>query len=199
MSPHDLVADVLASKKNCGFSGIPITDNGKIGGRLVGLVTQRDVDFLLRDERSTPIGEVSNFSRISYDYCFLLNVTNVLIFAAGIGPLMMLGNSMLCWCTGIRQKYKQGFIVSPLVMSPTRTVADVAGAKTLFGFSGIPVTDTGEMGGRLVGLVTQRDVDFLTKDEHSLRISEVWNVVVMATASLSWWLLRCLGDLPVNP
>ena len=73
-----------------------------------------------------------------------------------------------------RQKYKQGFIVSPLVMSPTHTVADVAGAKMQFGFSGIPVTETGEMGGRLVGLVTQRDVDFLTADEHSLYISEVW-------------------------
>ena len=74
---------------------------------------------------------------------------------------------------GILQKYKQGFIVSPVVMSPEQTVADVAGAKTLFGFSGIPVTETGEMGGRLVGLVTQRDVDFLTLDEHSLRVSEV--------------------------
>jgi len=58
-------------------------------------------------------------------------------------------------------------------MSPTHTVADVADAKTLFGFSGIPVTDTGEMGGRLVGLVTQRDVDFLTQEEHSFLISEV--------------------------
>lgn len=58
MCPNDLVADVLASKKKCGFSGIPITENGKIGAKLVGLVTQRDVDFLLRDERSTPVGEV---------------------------------------------------------------------------------------------------------------------------------------------
>jgi len=74
---------------------------------------------------------------------------------------------------GIPQKYKQGFIVSPLVMSPAHTVADVAGAKTSFGFSGIPVTETGAMGGKLVGLVTQRDVDFLTIDEHRLRISEV--------------------------
>lgn len=63
MSPQDLVADVLASKKKCGFSGIPITETGKIGGKLVGLVTQRDVDFLLKDERFTPIGEVSRFCR----------------------------------------------------------------------------------------------------------------------------------------
>lgn len=58
-------------------------------------------------------------------------------------------------------------------MSPTHTVADVTEAKTNFGFSGIPVTDTGDIGGRLVGLVTQRDVDFLSIDEQSLLISEV--------------------------
>ena len=169
MSPHDIVADVLASKKKCGFSGIPITETGKIGAKLVGLITQRDVDFLLKDERSTPIGEVSNSQWDFYDCCFFTLIqVNVFILSAGIGSLVMLGNSM-----EIRQKYKQGFIVSPLVMSPTHTVADVAGAKTNFGFSGIPVTDTGEMGGRLIGLVTQRDVDFLSADEHSLLISEV--------------------------
>jgi len=59
MAPCDLVADVLASKKKCGFSGIPITETGKIGGKLVGLVTQRDIDFLLKDERYTPVTEVS--------------------------------------------------------------------------------------------------------------------------------------------
>jgi len=70
MSPQDLVADVLASKKNCGFSGIPITETGKIGAKLVGLVTQRDVDFLLKDERLTPIGEVRHFHRHFYSLCF---------------------------------------------------------------------------------------------------------------------------------
>jgi len=70
-------------------------------------------------------------------------------------------------------------------MSTSHTVADVTAAKSSFGFSGIPVTDTGEIGGRLVGLVTQRDVDFLTEEEQSLRISEVLDVV-MAIASLSW-------------
>ena len=58
-------------------------------------------------------------------------------------------------------------------MAPDQRISDVLAAKSKFGFSGIPITETGEMGGKLVGLITQRDVDFLGKDQHSSLISEV--------------------------
>ncbi|KAI0209982.1 Inosine-5'-monophosphate dehydrogenase 1b, partial [Lamellibrachia satsuma] len=71
------------------------------------------------------------------------------------------------------KKYEQGFIIDPVVMSPQHKVADIIEAKKKYGFSGIPITESGHMGGKLVGLVTQRDVDFLTKSEYNTPVSKV--------------------------
>lgn len=71
------------------------------------------------------------------------------------------------------QKYEQGFILDPVVMAPHHTVADVVEAKKRFGFSGIPITENGHMGEKLIGLVTQRDMDFLTKDEYDTPLADV--------------------------
>ncbi|KAJ3646356.1 hypothetical protein Zmor_023946 [Zophobas morio] len=59
------------------------------------------------------------------------------------------------------KKYKHGFIHNPVVLCPTNTVADVLKTKKEQGFSGIPITQDGKMGGKLVGIVTSRDLDFL--------------------------------------
>ena len=58
-------------------------------------------------------------------------------------------------------------------MSPSHKVADVVKAKRNYGFSGIPVTDGGHMGDDLIGLVTQRDIDFLTEDQYHLPLEKV--------------------------
>uniref|UniRef100_A0A8C9IT57 CBS domain-containing protein n=1 Tax=Piliocolobus tephrosceles TaxID=591936 RepID=A0A8C9IT57_9PRIM len=71
------------------------------------------------------------------------------------------------------KKFEQGFIVDPVVLSPSDAVGDVLEAKVWHGFSGIPITETGTMGSKLVGIVTFRDVDILAEKDHTTLLSEV--------------------------
>ncbi|XP_046409524.1 inosine-5'-monophosphate dehydrogenase-like [Neodiprion fabricii] len=59
------------------------------------------------------------------------------------------------------KKYKHGFIRDPVVLSPDHTMADVLRVKAMHGFSGVPITESGKLGSRLVGIVTSKDIDFI--------------------------------------
>ncbi|XP_075539279.1 inosine-5'-monophosphate dehydrogenase 1-like [Dermacentor variabilis] len=71
------------------------------------------------------------------------------------------------------KRYKNGFINDPVVLSPDNCVSDVVDVKRTRGFAGIPITDTGKLGGKLLGLVASRDIDFLPPEDHNKRLSEV--------------------------
>lgn len=71
------------------------------------------------------------------------------------------------------KKYQHGFVLDPFVLTPHHTVEDVLACKKKFGFSGIPITENGKMRGRLAGIVTSRDIDFMEKGGNKTPLSEV--------------------------
>lgn len=69
------------------------------------------------------------------------------------------------------KRFENGFIMDPMVLSPRNTVHDVDTIKAKYGYSGIPITEDGTLGSRLVGIVTNRDIDF--EKDRSRPLSEV--------------------------
>src|SRR3990167_11091900 len=58
---------------------------------------------------------------------------------------------------------------SPVVLGPDNTIADIDKIKKTYGFSGIPITEDGRPGSKLVGIVTHRDICFETNRQRKLR------------------------------
>jgi IMP dehydrogenase len=58
------------------------------------------------------------------------------------------------------KRFENGFITDPVVLSPENTIADIDVIKERHGFSGMPITENGKLYSKLVGIVTNRDIDF---------------------------------------
>ncbi|MCG8693192.1 MAG: IMP dehydrogenase [Minwuiales bacterium] len=56
------------------------------------------------------------------------------------------------------KRFEAGMVVNPVTISPNQTLADALGLMSRYGISGIPVTEPN--GGKLVGILTNRDVRF---------------------------------------
>jgi len=69
------------------------------------------------------------------------------------------------------KRYENGFINKPMVLSPQHRISDIDMIKAKYNFSGIPITENGKLNSKLVGIVTNRDIDF-EKDRTRL-LSEV--------------------------
>jgi IMP dehydrogenase len=58
------------------------------------------------------------------------------------------------------KRYENGFITDPVVLSPQHQIHHVDEIKERHGYSGIPITQDGTLNTPLVGIVTNRDMDF---------------------------------------
>ena len=58
------------------------------------------------------------------------------------------------------KRFENGFITDPIVLSPQHRISDIDRIRSKEGFSGIPITEDGTPRTKLVGIVTNRDIDF---------------------------------------
>jgi IMP dehydrogenase len=69
------------------------------------------------------------------------------------------------------KRFENGFITNPVVLGPFNRISDIETIKEKYGFSGIPITEDGTLRSRLIGIVTNRDIDF--EQDRSKILSEV--------------------------
>jgi IMP dehydrogenase len=70
------------------------------------------------------------------------------------------------------KKFESGFIMDPMCIKMDMLLSDLEKLRAQYGFSGFPVTEDGQVGSRLVGLVTKRDTDFI-QDRESATVGDV--------------------------
>ncbi|MBO0774678.1 MAG: IMP dehydrogenase [Actinobacteria bacterium] len=75
------------------------------------------------------------------------------------------------------KRSEAGMIINPVTCGPDATVADVEALCGRYRISGVPVTGPG---GELLGIVTNRDIRFVT--DHGCRVSEVMTPMPLVTA-----------------
>jgi IMP dehydrogenase len=76
------------------------------------------------------------------------------------------------------KKFESGMVVNPLTIHPDQTLAEVRALQETHRISGVPVVERGS--GRLVGIITNRDVRFAT--DPNLRVYELMTRENLVTA-----------------
>lgn len=85
LSPNHCLADVDAIRERHGFSGIPITEDGTLESKLVGIVANRDIDF--EKDRSIQLREVMTVDLVTAPKGITLKEANRLLRESKKGKL----------------------------------------------------------------------------------------------------------------
>ena len=67
------------------------------------------------------------------------------------------------------KRFEAGFVFNPIVLSPLNTIRDVYSINDKYGFFSVPITEDGTLDGKLVGIVTHRDVRYREDMETKLK------------------------------
>lgn len=84
------------------------------------------------------------------------------------------------------KRYKNGFISDPICIAPNLLIRDMDDIRIKHNFNSFPVTETGKVGSKLLGLVTKSDIDL--EANRNLSISQIMTkdlIVVQEGVSLS--------------
>ena len=79
MAPSNTIGDVVRAKEAYGFGGFPITEDGKLGSKLLGIVCGRDYDF--RSDLDTPLSEIMTQGSdlvVAHEPCTLAEANKVM-------------------------------------------------------------------------------------------------------------------------
>lgn len=69
------------------------------------------------------------------------------------------------------KRYENGFITNPIVIGPNDTIENVLQIRDKMNFCGFPVTESGKLGGKLIGIVTRRDIESISNIEDYLKVN----------------------------
>ena len=85
LSPNHTIQDVRNLKESQGFSGIPITEDGTLKSKLIGIVTARDIDF--EQNHSIKLKDVMTTKLITANEGITLQDANNILKTTKVGKL----------------------------------------------------------------------------------------------------------------
>ncbi|OAV90047.1 inosine-5'-monophosphate dehydrogenase [Puccinia triticina 1-1 BBBD Race 1] len=173
LSPMEAMDELKKYSRMDGLSLQELMDSTKFGG-----LTYNDF-LLLPGYIDFPASEVSLESKVTRNITLktpfmsspmdTVTETDMAITMALLGGIGIIHHNMPAHLQAsmVRavKKYENGFITDPFCLTPEHTVEDVLAVKEAYGFCGIPVTDTGKLGGILQGIVTARDIQFRSSNQ----------------------------------
>ncbi|EME46402.1 hypothetical protein DOTSEDRAFT_51895 [Dothistroma septosporum NZE10] len=85
ISPKTTVADAIALKEKWGFGGFPVTEDGQLRSKLLGIVTPRDTQFV--SDHATPVTEIMSTDLVTASEGVNLQEANTILSKSKKGKL----------------------------------------------------------------------------------------------------------------